>query len=162
MIKYKSLSETAKLPHTKNLSYFSLFSPNMNPSLSVAQAVFCHVFAHSPFFNYKTFLITSYLPTSYKFFFFSLVLWAYIILIKKKFQKKENHLPTYGDSDGKESACDAEDLGLTPVLGRSPGGGHGNPLQCSCLGCSIHRGAWLQSPTATVPGVTEVWTQLSD
>ena len=70
MIKYKSLSETAKLPHTKNLSYFSLFSPNMNPSLSVAQAVFCHVFAHSPFFNYKTFLITSYLPTSYKFFFF--------------------------------------------------------------------------------------------
>ena len=32
---------------------------------------------------------------------------------------------------GKESACsagDAEDLGLTPGLGRSPGGGHGNPL----------------------------------
>ena len=32
----------------------------------------------------------------------------------------------------KESACNAEDLGLIPGLGRSPGGGHGNPLQYSC------------------------------
>ena len=36
-------------------------------------------------------------------------------------------------SDGKESACSAEDLGLIPGLGSSPGGGHGNPLQYSCL-----------------------------
>ena len=36
-------------------------------------------------------------------------------------------------SDGKESACNARDLGLIPQLGRSPGGGHGNPLQYSCL-----------------------------
>ena len=33
-----------------------------------------------------------------------------------------------GDSDGKESTCNAGDLGLIPGLGRSPGGGHGNPL----------------------------------
>ena len=33
-----------------------------------------------------------------------------------------------GGSAGKESACDAGDLGLIPGLGRSPGGGHGNPL----------------------------------
>ena len=38
-----------------------------------------------------------------------------------------------GDSDGKEPACDAGDLGLIPGLGRSPGGGHGNPLQYPCL-----------------------------
>ena len=38
-----------------------------------------------------------------------------------------------GGSDGKESACNAGDLGSIPQLGRSPGGGHGNPLQCSCL-----------------------------
>ena len=38
-----------------------------------------------------------------------------------------------GDSDGKESACNAGDLGSFPELGRSPGEGHGNPLQCSCL-----------------------------
>ena len=38
----------------------------------------------------------------------------------------------YG-SDGKESACNARDLGLIPGLGRSPGGEHGNPLQFSCL-----------------------------
>ena len=38
-----------------------------------------------------------------------------------------------GGSDGKESACSMGDLGLIPGLGRSPGGGHGNPLQNSCL-----------------------------
>ena len=36
-------------------------------------------------------------------------------------------------SAGKESACNAGDLGLIPGLGRSPGGGHGNPLQYACL-----------------------------
>ena len=38
-----------------------------------------------------------------------------------------------GGSDGKESACNAGDLGLIPGLGRSPGGGHSNPFQYSCL-----------------------------
>ena len=38
-----------------------------------------------------------------------------------------------GGSDGKASACNARDLGSIPGLGRCPGGGHGNPLQCSCL-----------------------------
>ena len=38
-----------------------------------------------------------------------------------------------GGSDGKESTCNAADLASIPGLGRSPGGGHGNPLQCSCL-----------------------------
>ena len=38
-----------------------------------------------------------------------------------------------GGSDCKESTCNAGDLGSIPGLGRSPGGGHGNPLQYSCL-----------------------------
>ena len=38
-----------------------------------------------------------------------------------------------GGSDGKESSCNAGDLGSIPGLGRSPGEGHGNPLQYSCL-----------------------------
>ena len=38
-----------------------------------------------------------------------------------------------GSSNGKESAHNARDLGLIPGLGRSPGVGHGNPLQHSCL-----------------------------
>ena len=38
-----------------------------------------------------------------------------------------------GGSDGEESACNVGDLGSIPGLGRSPGGGHGNPLQYSCL-----------------------------
>ena len=47
-------------------------------------------------------------------------------------------------SVGKESACNAgdiEDVGSTPGLGRSPGGGNGNLLQYSCLENSIDRGA---------------------
>ena len=36
-------------------------------------------------------------------------------------------------SDGKESTCNVGDLGSIPGLGRSPGKGHGNPLQYSCL-----------------------------
>ena len=38
-----------------------------------------------------------------------------------------------GGSDSKESICNAGDLGSIPGLGRSPGRGHGNPLQYSCL-----------------------------
>ena len=38
-----------------------------------------------------------------------------------------------GGSDGEEATDSAEDLGSIPGLGRSPGGGHGNPPQYSCL-----------------------------
>ena len=38
-----------------------------------------------------------------------------------------------GSSAGRESTCNEGDLGSIPGLGRSPGGGHGNLLQCSCL-----------------------------
>ena len=47
-----------------------------------------------------------------------------------------------GDSDGKESACDAGDLGLISGLGQSPGEGNGNPLQYSRLENSMNRVAW--------------------
>ena len=39
-------------------------------------------------------------------------------------------------------AEDIKDMGLIPGFGRSPGGGHGNPLQHSCLENSTDRGAW--------------------
>ena len=42
----------------------------------------------------------------------------------------------------KESACNAGDVGLIPGLGRSPGEGYGNPLQCSCLENPMDRGTW--------------------
>ena len=44
-----------------------------------------------------------------------------------------------------ESACNAEDLGLIPGMGRSPGEGNGNPLQYSCLENSMDREAWQVS-----------------
>ena len=43
---------------------------------------------------------------------------------------------------GKESTCNAGDRGSIPGLGRSPGEGHGNPPQCSCLESPMDRGAW--------------------
>ena len=58
----------------------------------------------------------------------------------------------------KESACDAEaaagDMGSIPGLGRSPGGGNGNPLQYSCLVGPKDGGIWR----ATVHGVTKSQT----
>ena len=63
-----------------------------------------------------------------------------------------------GSSNGKESACNVGDLGLIPGLGRSPGEGHGNPLQDSCLQNPMDRGAqW-----ATVHRVAKSWTRLSE
>jgi len=56
---------------------------------------------------------------------------------------------------GKESSCsarDAGDVGSIPGSGKSPGEGNGNPLQYSCLGNSMVRGAWW----ATVHGVARV------
>ena len=50
-------------------------------------------------------------------------------------------LDRYGDSAGKESACNAGDLGLIPGLGRSPGGGNSYRLQYSGLENSMDREA---------------------
>ena len=47
-----------------------------------------------------------------------------------------------GHPDSKESTWNAEDLSSIPGLGRSPGGGHGNPLQYSCLKNPMIRGVW--------------------
>ena len=60
----------------------------------------------------------------------------------------------FGGSNGKESACTVGDLGSIPGLGRSPGEGNGNPLQCLCLDKPMDRGAWW----ATVHGVSKSWT----
>ena len=57
-----------------------------------------------------------------------------------------------GGSAGKESACNAGDLGSIPGLGRSPGEENGKPRQYSCLENSMDRGAWRD----TVHGVARV------
>ena len=64
------------------------------------------------------------------------------------------HKGFLGGSDGKESACNVEDLGSIPALGRFPGEGNGNPIQHSDLENSMDRGAWQ----ATVNGVTKSQT----
>ena len=47
-----------------------------------------------------------------------------------------------GGSDGKESAYNVGDLGSSPGLGRSPGGGNGNPLQYYCPENPMDTGDW--------------------
>ena len=59
-----------------------------------------------------------------------------------------------GGSDGKDSACNAGDLGSMPGSGISPGEGNGNPLQYSCLENPTDRGAWR----ATVQGLAKSQT----
>ena len=63
-----------------------------------------------------------------------------------------------GGSEGKESTCNAGDLSSISGLGRWPGGGHGNPLQYSCLENTMHRGAWW----AILHGVAKSRTRLSN
>jgi len=61
---------------------------------------------------------------------------------------------------GKESTCQARYMGSTPGSERSPREGNGNPLQHSCLGNPMYRGAWW----AAIHGVAknQKWTGLSD
>ena len=54
------------------------------------------------------------------------------------------------------NAEDTRHGGSVPGLGRSPGGGHGNPPQYSCLENPVNRGTWW----ATVHGVAKNQTQL--
>ena len=56
------------------------------------------------------------------------------------------------------STCNAGDVGLIPGPRRSPGEENGNPLQYSCLGNPMDRGAWQ----AIVHGVQKSWTILSN
>ena len=59
-----------------------------------------------------------------------------------------------GGSNGKESACNAEDLGSIPESGRSPRGGNDNPLQYPCLGNPIGQ----RSLEGYSPWGTQNWT----
>ena len=79
-------------------------------------------------------------------------------LTRKNEKKNSLYETCLGGSDGKESACNVGDLGLTPGSGRSPGEVNDNPLQYSCLENPMGRGAWQ----ATVYGVAKSWTRLSD
>ena len=77
--------------------------------------------------------------------------WAAIYGITQS-QTRLNRLSSSSNAEG------AGDSGLIPGSIRSPVGGHGNPLQFSCLENPMDRGAWW----ATACGVTQSWTRLSD
>ena len=71
---------------------------------------------------------------------------------KTKYDHPNKHwLPTWGSLPS--NTGDVRDMGSIPGSGRSPGEGHGNSLQYSCLENLKDRGAWW----ATVHGVTKSW-----
>ena len=74
----------------------------------------------------------------------------------QKETKSEVRLPRR--LSGEEPSCNAGDEGSIPVSGKFPGKENGNPLQNSCLGNPMDRGAWQ----ATVHGVAKSQTRLSD
>ena len=81
-----------------------------------------------------------------------------LLKINPKIETLSKRLGFPVGSDGKESACNAGDLGSIPGLGRSSGEGNGYPLQYSCLQNSMNGGA----SSATDHRVTNSWTQLSN
>ena len=76
----------------------------------------------------------------------------------REYGKEHVSMGLPGGSVGKESTCNVGDLGLIPGLGRSPRGGHGNPLQYSGLENPMDRGLWQ----AIVHGDCKTQTQLSN
>ena len=61
-----------------------------------------------------------------------------------------------GGSDGKQSACNVGDLGLTLGSGRFPGKGNGNPLHHSYLGNPTDGGAWWATPHGVAKSSTHI------
>ena len=83
----------------------------------------------------------------------------------KRYRWPDGNDKCYGEKLGfpdgsvvKNPPANAGDVSSIPGSGRSPGEGHGNPLQYSCLGNPTDRGAWQ----ATVHGVAKSQTQLSN
>ena len=87
-----------------------------------------------------------------------------IPFLGQKIPWRRDRLPTPlflgfpGSSEGTESTCSTQDLGLIPGLGRSPGGGHDNPSNILVRRIPMDREAWQ----ATVHGATKSQTWLSD
>ena len=69
-------------------------------------------------------------------------------------ERPNNNLGFPGGSDSKACACNAEDLGLIPRVGRYSGEGNGNPLKYSHVENSMDRGTWQ----ATVHAVAKSQT----
>ena len=84
------------------------------------------------------------------------------LVVARELEEEKSGVTVFPDgSAGKESACnegDTEDIGSIPGSRRSPEGGHGNPLQYSCLDNPTDKGAWR----AAVQRVTKSRTRLSD
>ena len=84
--------------------------------------------------------------------------WAGKIPWRKEWLPTSVFMGFPGGSDSKESACNVEDLGLIPGLGRSLEEGNGNPIQYSCLDNPVDRRSWH----AAVHRVAKSQTRLSN
>ena len=132
---------------------------------SIVSEAEVYVFLEFPFFLYDPADFSNLTSGSSAFSISSLYIWKFLVhvLLKRSLKDFEHYFASmcalsWVAQDGKESACNAGDLGLIRGSGRSPGEGKGNPLWYSCLENSMDRRAWR----ATVHGVPKSRTQLSD
>ena len=77
----------------------------------------------------------------------------YLNIIKAVYDKTQSSHVALVVTNSPPSAGDIRDAGSIPGFGRSPGEGHGNPLQDSCLENPVDREPWQ----ATVHRVTKSW-----
>ena len=109
--------------------FFHLISYSLGLSMLLKMAIFHLLWLSSmPLCVYMCVYIYVYVHTH-------IHVYTYTYIYTHMYTHTHTHTHTGfpGGADGKESTCNAGDLGWIPGLGRSPGGGYGNPLQYSCL-----------------------------
>ena len=110
---------------------------------------------HSPLLNLEVSSGSRTLPSFYPFRLLNLACFPispWLLLTLSTYQPWASQVAQWV----KNPPANAGDAGLIPVSGRSPGGGHGNPLQYLCLENPIDRGDWQ----ATVHRISKSWTWL--
>ena len=123
-----------------------------NPSICSLNHIFPFLwepYLSQVFFLSAVLLTSLFLPTCPLFISFQ---WSLLKRLSSSSSSSSDHF-TFGASTGKESACNAGDLGSIPGLGRSPGEKKGYPLQYSGL---------ENSADCIVHGVAKSWTWLTD
>ena len=124
----EAMEKQRQLPRNRKSTWFGVYDRNVSSLCCEALGWVTNLFSLFPF-NIRNMIKNNSLGVWREYLMIVIIIWG---------------VP--GVSNGKESACNAGDLGSIPGLGRSPGEGNVNSLQHSCLENSMDRGAWRVPP----------------